>query len=70
MHMKHTTLILTIVKKSITITVAGADSARKLKKKKKKKSSIKIMPNLLILEEKQIMHKQFKRSGSWDVEIT
>lgn len=68
MHMKHTTLILTIVKKSITITVAGADSARKLKKKKK--SSIKIMPNLLILEEKQIMHKQFKRSGSWDVEIT
>ena len=69
MHMKHTTLILTIVKKSITITVAGADSARKLKKKKKK-SSIKIMPNLLILEEKQIMHKQFKRSGSWDVEIT
>ena len=38
--------------------------------KKKKKSSIKIMPNLLILEEKQIMHKQFKRSGSWDVEIT
>ena len=69
MHMKHTTLILTIVKKSITITVAGADSARKLKKKKKK-SSIKIMPNLLILEEKQIMYKQFKRSGSWDVEIT
>ena len=68
MHMKHTTLILTIVKKSITITVAGADSARKLKKKKN--SSIKIMPNLLILEEKQIMHKQFKRSGSWDVEIT
>ena len=35
MHMKHTTLILTIVKKSITITEAGADSARKLKKKKK-----------------------------------
>lgn len=36
MHMKHTTLILTIVKKSITITVAGADSATKLKKINKK----------------------------------
>ena len=42
MHMKHTTLILTIVKKSITITVAGADSARKLKKKKKKKVVLKL----------------------------
>ena len=35
MHMKHMTLILTIVKKSITNTVAGADSASKLKKKNK-----------------------------------
>ena len=36
MHIKQMTLIVTIVKKSITITVAGADSATKLKKINKK----------------------------------